>query len=123
MDKKKKMILDGIEAAKKLHFTVVDEDWGETDLHCACAIGCLLVANNVDDLSNANECFKKATEILNVSDDWVQSFIDGFDDNGVAKIATDPEAWTIGHEIRKEVQPIAMSHYILKLEQEEDENG
>jgi len=71
-------ISKGIEYAKKnLGYTIISEDWGNEEEKCACALGCLLLSNNLK-LGSKNE--DSAAELLKVNDMWITAFISGFDD-------------------------------------------
>lgn len=72
-------IAEGIEYAKnELGFRLISEDWGSKQYKCACALGCLLVKNNIPLDEENNET--AARDLLEVDDGWVSAFISGFDD-------------------------------------------
>ena len=71
-------ISKGIEYAKKnLGYTLVSEDWGNEEEKCTCALGCLLLSNNLK-LGSKNE--DSAADLLKVNDKWITAFISGFDE-------------------------------------------
>jgi hypothetical protein len=106
-------ILDSIKYVKeKLGWTIVAEDWGTHKHKCADAMGAVLLKNNPklaetydDDLSNVN--YIAVAKILNTSERWVDSFIEGFDGKSFNKEAMLVKpAWELGEKIRKAVKPI-----------------
>lgn len=104
----KKDILTSIKKAQEMGYTLICEDWGNDTNKCACAIGCLFVVEG----KNPNEGDPyQAANILDVSEDWIASFIDGFDANGIAIGASNPEAWKLGAEMRKELKPIPLDKF------------
>ena len=104
------MILDSIAFVRKeLGFTLVSEDWGSATHKCACALSCVLLKDDPKDtvrVESGREAYLKAAELLGTDEDWVDSFIDGFDSNGTAAGASDDEAWELGFEIAKATKPI-----------------
>ena len=98
-------IAEGIEYAKKeLGFRLVSEDWGNKQYKCACALGCLLVKNNVplDEESNETE----AQKLLEVNQGWISAFIAGFDDTpwDLGVTLTTVEKETMSKEEIKELE-------------------
>jgi len=106
----KKKILNSIKYAREeLGFTLVSEDWGNLEHKCACALGCVLVQDdpkNADRLGSSTLAAASVALILDVSDKWVDSFMEGFDGNGNADQTVEPEAWEMGSAIAKETKPI-----------------
>lgn len=105
----KKDILASIQKAQQMGYTLICEDWGNNKNKCACAIGCVFVADGRE--PDVGDPLVAAT-ILDVSEGWVSSFIDGFDNNGTAVVASDAQAWKIGNELRKELKPIPINEFI-----------
>jgi hypothetical protein len=107
----KKKILESIAYTReKLGFTLVSEDWGSASHKCACALGCVLLKDNPKDtvrIEDDKDRHIAITEILEVNDAWVDSFISGFDGNGISKDSPDSEAWELGFAIATETKPIA----------------
>lgn len=114
----KEKIVSGIKYAKeKLGFTLVEEDWGSKEAKCACALGCVLLANDhgiASDDADQNET--EAAHVLGVSTEWVGEFIRGFDNDSPGE---DEAAWELGKEIRKEFNPINHTDYMEKWEEQE----
>lgn len=113
----KQKIVAAIKSAKTKEFTLISGDWGESDMHCACALGCVLLSEDEDDLTNAKINCEKTAKILNVSEDWVDSFIDGFDGCGEPKWASVEAAWKLGKEIREQHNPIEFEEHLTSLEE------
>jgi len=109
----KAKILADIAAAKEKGYVVVIHDWGSNLHKCACALGCVAVSRGLSPEEG------DMAEILEVSQEWVSSFIDGFDNNGYAAGALDPEAWKIGEEVRQETQPIPYDDFMNQKMDEE----
>lgn len=106
----KKKILDSIKYAREeMGFTLVSEDWGNFEHKCTCALGCVLVKDDpkdTDRLDSSTLAAVSAANILEVSEKWVESFLDGFDNNGTAEQSAEPDAWNMGLAIAKETKPI-----------------
>lgn len=105
----KKKILDSIKYAREeLGFTLVSEDWGHMEHKCACALGCVLVQNDPKDAARlgSSTSAAAAANILEVSEKWIDSFIEGFDGNGTSDQSAEPDAWEMGFAIAKETKPI-----------------
>ena len=113
----KKKIMDSITYTREqLGFTLISENWGEASYKCACAIGCVLINDKPKDMvriENDKERYLVAAEILEVNEQWIDCFIEGFDyfseeegDSGFAKNSINPEAWELGWTIAKETKPI-----------------
>ena len=107
----KKKILDSITYTReKLGFTLVSEDWGSSNHKCACALGCVLLKDNPKDtvrIEDNKDRYDAITEILEVDEAWIDSFINGFDGNGTSKDSNDSVAWELGFAISEETKPIA----------------
>jgi hypothetical protein len=112
----KEKILASIVIAEGKGFTLITDDWGSDTMKCACAIGCVYVAVDVNISNNEN----MAAEILGVSDKWITSFTDGFDGNGVPTGAHEPEAWNIGREIRLSTNPLTYDEFVYQMDDEFD---
>lgn len=123
MDTKQK-IMDSIEWVKKnTDFTLVSEDWGNSGSRCTCAMGCVLLKDNPQDvviIEEERENSVKAAEVLGVTEKWVNCFIEGFDGNGYAAGSELPEAWKMGAEVAEETKPMLYSAYIESLEEAGD---
>lgn len=109
----KEKILADIAEAQKEGYTLIMEDWGSYVSKCACPLGCVnVVAGNRPD----SEEDGGVSRILDVDQTWINSFIDGYDDNGSAKGATNPIAWKMGAEIRSETNPITYGQFVDKMD-------
>lgn len=121
-DNIKQTIIDSIKwTTENLGFTLIKEDWGTANRKCTCAMGCVLLKNDPKDLviiEDEKDNTVKAAEILGVDEDWINSFIEGFDTSGSVHEAKVPEAWELGAEVAKETNPPTMEE---ALEDDEDE--
>jgi hypothetical protein len=107
MDIKKKL-LDSIQRAQADHsVTLVWNDWGSFDDKMLCPIGCLLLEDNPENMDFAcdGEGVELAAAILEVDSSWIISFIEGYDHIGLAKMANNVNAWTLGYELHDELKP------------------
>lgn len=124
MDTKKiqKKISDAIAKAQESGFTVICEDWGDSQQKCACPLGCLIVANGVT-LGRPGENFNKAAELLDQDQEWVDSFIAGYD-KGFLTYGQEPvvEALEMGKLFRQVLEPLRYHVYLAKKEHENDQN-
>ena len=103
----KKKILDSIKYAKEHGYTLVSEEWGSTEHKCACALGCVLMADSPENLDDTDaKRAVKAAELLGVTERWIDTFTEGFDGNGNSVDAAEHEAWDMGNAIAKEMKPI-----------------
>lgn len=109
----KSKILTAIEFAEGKGYTLITDEWGDEKMKCACALGCVAVANGL----NITEDTTDMSRILEVSDDWIISFVDGFDNNGIADGAADPKAWKMGQEIREHTNPMGYITFIDSMEE------
>lgn len=105
----KEKILADIEAAKEKGYTLIADSWGDGKHKCACALGCVNVISGHDP---DNEDGGGVEITLQVSADWITSFIDGYDSNGIMSAATVPAAWKMGQEIRQETQPLPLAEFM-----------
>ena len=114
----KAKILENIRyAQEKMGYTLISDDWGNSEERCADAIACVIRVNDPDDsvvIDGTPEDVEAAATILGVSVDWVESFLDGYDRNGSSKLASVPEAWTIGHEVSIECNPMPYMQFICE---------
>jgi hypothetical protein len=113
----KEKIISSIGKAEDKGFTLITDDWGSVSAKCACAIGCVLVVEG----KPINSTITVAAQILGVSDEWITSFTDGFDGNGKAEGAYDPEAWTLGETVRKETNPIPFDRFADQMDEDQGE--
>ena len=106
----KQQILNSIQWVREnLNYTLVAEDWGNADKKCACAMGCLLLKSNPDDVARlgiGKPNYIEAANLLEVEERWVDSFTEGFDSTGLPQESKVPEAWKLGNEIALETKPI-----------------
>jgi hypothetical protein len=120
----KQKILDSIKwAQENLGFTLISEDWGDTTKMCTCAMGCVLLKNNPQDMviiESKGENVAEAAEILGVNEKWVSSFIDGFDGNGTANSSENPGAFALGEQVAKETNPISHGEFLDSLKEDND---
>lgn len=95
----KETIVKGIEiATKEKGYSLVRGAWGTNPHKCACALGCLLIANDKDP---AVAPFNQLKEILDVSPEWLNEFVQGFD--GLTMVPSNiEEARKLGEDIAKE---------------------
>lgn len=112
-NQRKEKILADIATAREQGYTLIQDDWGLKIQSCACALGCVNVANGTrpDDQE-----YGGVAEVLGVDQKWLYSFMDGFDDNGNADGASTPEAWQLGADIRKETNPISYAEFVDKMD-------
>ena len=114
----KQKILDGIQFAKnQLGITLVTEEWGSKETKCACALGCVLLANDVGLTDDAEQNAQGAAEALGVDESWIDNFIRGFDGDSPDE-DEDEEAWELGQAIRQTANPVNHTDYINRLEQD-----
>ena len=106
-DQIKEKILASIETAKQKGYTLVSEEFGDESSKCACALGCVAVANGFQ----ISENLKDVAGVLQVSDQWINSFIYGFDGIGWASGAEDPDAWKMGQDIASETKPVSYQQF------------
>jgi hypothetical protein len=113
----KNKIVEGIQQAKEnLGITLIYEEWGSKQQKCACALGCVLLANNHGLCDDAEQNATEAAEILGVSESWIDNFIRGFD--GDSPDDDEPgEAWEIGNSLREETKPMNHTDYLNGLEE------
>ena len=112
----KAKILEDIEAAQKQGFTLITGEWGDYDSRCSCPLGCVNLVNGTSPEATFDGGVRS---ILEVNDKWLQSFIDGYDGNGRAKSAEEPEAWQMGSEIKEQLHPMSYEEYIRTIELED----
>jgi hypothetical protein len=115
-------IVNGIKNAQtKLGFTLVSEDWGGQGYSCSCALGCLIASKEIVISSDAGENIAQAEKILQVDENWVVSFITGFDDS-----PPDPDynkdAYHLGQDIHNEFKPIRNDLYMSEWYKEQKHN-
>src|SRR5579885_513327 len=113
----KNKIVEGITTAKEqLGITLITEDWGSKKTKCACALGCVLLANNHGLTDDAEQNATEAAELLGVSESWIDNFIRGFD--GDSPDEDEPEeAFEIGQELRQNLKPVNHTDYIENMDQ------
>lgn len=112
----KQKMLDSIDQARKAGYTLVQGDWGDERMKCACAIGCVYVAAN----QTINYHYGQASALLGVDEGWVSSFINGFDQIGEAEYARDKQAWSLGDEMRLLTHPIDYQAFVDSMDEDED---
>lgn len=71
-------IEEGILFGKEQGVFLVSENWGSKRENCACALGCLLLKNEIELDEETNE--EEACTLLEVDNAWITAFISGFDD-------------------------------------------
>lgn len=121
IDKLKK-ISDAIDfCIKEKNITLVYDSFGNNN--CACALGCLLIQNNIDldiNPSSTEFLYKEVSKTLDVPEYWIDAFIAGFDNTPwYSGWSTDPnldrnlaeEANNAGIEFRKRYNPINYNNY------------
>ena len=111
----KNKIVEGIQAAKEQGITLVTEDWGSKKTKCACALGCVLLANNHGLSDDAEQNATEAAELLGVSESWIDNFIRGFDNDSPDEDEPS-EAYEIGQELLKSFKPTNHTDYVESLE-------
>ena len=122
----KQLILDSIKwTVNTLGWTLISDDWGNANDKCTCAMGCVLLKDNPQDvviIEEERENASKVAELLGVSELWVDSFINGFDGNRTFESSKLPEAWAMGAELAKETKPITHFNFLeAKMEEDYDE--
>jgi hypothetical protein len=110
----KNKILEDIAAAQEQGYTLIMEDWGSSKMKCACALGCV----NIGRGNRPDYDMRDVGVALGVKDPWINSFTDGFDDNGVAAGAQFPEAWQMGEQIRQEKKPIPFHEFVDQMDEQ-----
>lgn len=110
----KKRILKEIKyATETLGYTLVTESWGNAEKKCACAMGCLLVANEVP-IGYVSENILHAAQLLEVDMAWIDSFTNGFDHDHSNPI-DDISAFDLGVEISESLKPVSNDDFMDKL--------
>lgn len=71
-------IEEGILFGKEQGVFLVSENWGSKQENCACALGCLLMKNEISLDEETNE--EEACTLLEVDNAWITAFISGFDE-------------------------------------------
>lgn len=113
-------IEEGILFGKEQGVFLVSENWGSKRENCACALGCLLLKNEIELDEETNE--EEACALLEVDNFWITAFISGFDDTPwdlkitlttVQREALDAEelkvleeAFASGKDMRKKFDPL-----------------
>lgn len=121
-DKQRKAkILKSIKEAQADGYTLVHSEWGSGLTKCACALGCIFVADGINPFDGFATEEKAAARYLDTDEDWILSFTDGFDGNGNDKGAHYPEAWRMGAEIREETKPVDYLRFIDQMDLQEEE--
>lgn len=92
-------------------YTLVFGEWGSSNSKCACAIGCVLLENDPKQIDFLDLHYR-ASKILNVSELWIVSFINGFDGIGNGRETAVPKAWKMGYSIATETKPIAYTTFV-----------
>lgn len=124
MEIKRALIMDieqtirqSIEKAKQNGFTLVNQDWGRLKHKCACPMACVILQDDPScDLGDAPQASMEAAKLLRVSDIWVDSFIQGFDDE--AMCGEDPQvqaAYDLGKKLRMEMKPVEYFEYLKAI--------
>lgn len=109
MDIKKKILESIAYVRKDMGWTLVSEDWGSAKHKCACALACVLLQDKPEDtvrVESGREAYLAVAELLGVTEQWVDGFIEGFDVNGTALASNYPEAWEVGFAVAKASKPI-----------------
>ena len=113
-------IVDSIKIAQtKLGFTLVSEDWGGQKFSCACALGCVLAARHLPIAPIDTDNFEELTRIFNVDDNWLGSFMNGFDESPPEE-KVNKEAFLLGKEIHDEFKPVPAHLYMREWRKEQD---
>jgi hypothetical protein len=112
----KHKILMAIEAAEDKGYTLITDEWGDDTMRCVCALGCVAVADGIKITDEVDI----TANLLGVSEDWVISFTDGFDNNGIAEGSLDPKAWKLGQEIREHAKPMGYMTFIESMESDHE---
>ena len=104
-------IMNSIDLAKRAGYTLIKEDWGDLSAMCVCVMGCVIWAEGMNFTDHIPDNVIAASKILNVSTEWIDSFIDGFDGNGTALNAQNSAAWIMGEEVCFQTEPISSSEF------------
>lgn len=103
MDEIKNKIIADIKFAQDiLGITLISDEWGNKNTKCACALGCVLLVNHDAVYDDPEENGQAIASILDVSEDWVNNFLNGFDGKAIHISTRFQEAWKLGLEIRNE---------------------
>jgi hypothetical protein len=112
----KDKIISNIKFAQDRGFTIVSDNWGNDPTKCACALGCVLIANEYMISEDPEDNAQVVAELLSVEDGWVEGFIYGFDYDLLPDSCAYGEAWRLGRAIRDEVNPMYHSEYVNNLD-------
>lgn len=111
----KERILSSISyAQKELGYTLVREGFGDSISKCACALSCVLLADNPGNILDPGRILYSSAKILGVDPTWTVSFMDGFD--GKNYHTKYDEAWKLGERICAETNPPTHDEYVRKLD-------
>jgi hypothetical protein len=106
MNELKNRIVKAIElVTKEMNYELIKKDWGNEDAKCACALGCVLVATDQGISPDAENNGYTVGEVLNVTEDWVDSFIAGFDGVESTMPPVVSSAFQLGQEIATQFNP------------------
>lgn len=101
-------IREAIAYATEHGYTLIHSDWGSIFRECLCPMGCLLLKSSSDKMNHlgmSDSTYEIAT-LLGVSEDWVSSFIAGYDNAGFHNIQElVPEAKELGQKIFNDYNP------------------
>lgn len=118
----KQTIVDSIKyTTDTLGWTLIKEDWGLAKHKCTCALGCVLLKHNPQDvviLEEDRENTAAAADVLGVTSAWVDAFIEGFDGSGTAEQSKEPEAWKLGAEIAQDTDPPTLEEVLEEMEED-----
>jgi hypothetical protein len=119
-------IEEGILFGKEKGVFLVSENWGNEKQNCACALGCLLLKNEIALDEETNE--EEACTLLEVDNAWITAFISGFDDtpwnlkiiltDAQRERLSDEEVKTLeaandsGKELRKKFDPLPYDKFV-----------
>lgn len=110
MENIKEKILNSIKSVQdNMEYTLVSDDWGNDVVQCTCAMGCVVLDNDPNDVDLLQDAWKnasKAAEILGVSEAWIDHFIAGFDGANDIQTVNYKDAYLLGKEIAQETKPI-----------------
>lgn len=115
MNELRDKIISNIKSAQEKGITLVTDSWGSKNTKCACPLGCVLIANEQIISNDEEDNAETVAELLDVSEEWVDSFISGFDATPSNADTDNDEAWQLGFIIRSETNLTNHTDYVNSL--------
>jgi len=116
MNDLKDKIISNIKYAQERGFTLISDDWGGESSKCACALGCVLIANEQMVSNDPEDNALTAAALLGTSEDWINNFLNGFDGKQIHISTRHQDAWKLGLEIRNETKPFSYSEHMINMD-------